>query len=350
MDKILNFLTYFYKYFLIFNIFLLKSERKHFLITKKLIFVSISFSLSFLLIENSCYGAVANSVKQVSMGAAHVCAVTTDNDLYCWGSSNCGQVGAGSNTSQTTPALIMSDVLSVGLGDLHTCAITLDKKLYCWGLNTTGQIGDGTKTNQLSPVQIKISETEYLTDVASVSLGGKHTCALKTNGDLYCWGSNSSGQVGNDSSDDQTTPVLILTGVSTVSSRADHVCAVTSTGELYCWGMKLVSSGVSSAQKTPELIKKDMASASLGSYHNCAIKNDGTLFCWLFNTYGQAGNGTTTYQELPVKVNVEEDFQTASLGPYHSCAITTSNDLYCWGYNTKGEVGNGTTSNQSSPK
>jgi alpha-tubulin suppressor-like RCC1 family protein len=97
-----------------------------------------------------------------------------------------------------------SGVSSVALGDSHTCAVKTDGSLWCWGNNFYGQLGDGTNTSRNTPVQIMSS------GVSSVSLGGDHTCAVKTDGSLWCWGYNNYGQLGDGSAGWKNTPVYIM--------------------------------------------------------------------------------------------------------------------------------------------
>jgi alpha-tubulin suppressor-like RCC1 family protein len=126
-----------------------------------------------------------------------------------------------------------SEVSSVALGGGggHTCAVKTDGSLWCWGNNFYGQLGDGTYTSRNTPVQIMSSE------VSSVALGGYHTCAVKTDGSLWCWGLNDVGQLGDGTNTSKTTPVQIMSsGVSSVALGYAHTCAVKADGSLWCWG------------------------------------------------------------------------------------------------------------------
>jgi hypothetical protein len=117
----------------------------------------------------------------------------------------------------------------VGAGYFHTCAIKQDGSLWCWGRNDYGQLGDGTYSGKSTPVQIT-------SGVSSVALGGYHTCAVKIDGSLWCWGDNSSGQLGDGTNTSKNTPVQITSGVSSVALGGYHTCAVKIDGSLWCWG------------------------------------------------------------------------------------------------------------------
>jgi len=140
----------------------------------------------------------------------------------------------------------------VAAGGSHTCAIKTNGSLWCWGANGDGELGDGTNTSRNTPYQIMSS------GVVSVALGYYHTCAIKTNGSLWCWGNNTSGQLGDGTNTNKNAPVQIM------------------------------SSGVSSV--------------SLGYNHTCAIKTDGSLWCWGDNYYSQLGDGTNTNKNAPVYI------------------------------------------------
>ena len=113
---------------------------------------------------------------------------------------------------------ILSDVKGVSLGHSHTCAIKKNGGLYCWGDNGFGELGEGTNTNRNTPPPGPV-----LTYVKEVSVGGYHTCVVKTDGGLYCWGENSDGQLGDGTNTDKNTPQQIFSGGCTVDTDGDGV-------------------------------------------------------------------------------------------------------------------------------
>lgn len=164
--------------------------------------------------------------------------MTTAGAVKCWGDTSSGKLKGGTKTSRTIPVDVSglaSGVVSVSAGAFHTCAVTDTGELKCWGLNSSGQLGNGTITDETTPVGV----TGLTSGVASVSAGDFHTCAVTTTGGLKCWGHNGSGRLGNGTSTDQIIPVDVsglASGVSSVLSGGFHTCAVTTAGALNCWG------------------------------------------------------------------------------------------------------------------
>ena len=286
---------------------------------------------------------ILSNVASVSARGCHSAAITTDGDLYCWGENYHGEIGNGSTDDQYTPTKILSDVASVSYGDTHTAAITTSGDLYCWGGNSYGQVGNGSTDNQYTP-------TKILSDVVSVSLGFNYSAAITTSGDLYCWGDNSFGKVGGSTPLYISTPAKILSNVVSVSLGFNHTAAITTSGDLYCWGENWggkVGNGSTSTQYTPAKILSNIAAVSLGDNHSVAITTSGDLYCWGYNGDGQVGNGSRDAQYTPAKIL--SNVVSVSLGNGHTAAIAESGDLYCWGENSYGQVGNGTTDDQLIP-
>ncbi len=234
-------------------------------------------------------------------------------------------------------------VKNICLGVLHSAAVMENGDLYCWGDNDSGEVGNGSKKDQLTPVKV-------LEGVKEVSLGFEYSAAVMENGDLYCWGYNRYGEVGNGRTGDQRTPVKVLEGVKEVSLGCYSSAAITENGDLYCWGWNEygeVGNGSLEDQHTPVKVLEGVKEVSLGYDNSAAITENGDLYCWGWNEYGEVGNGSLEDQDTPVKVL--EGVKEVSLGAWYSAAITENGDLYCWGYNWCGQVGNGSTEDQHTP-
>ncbi|MCH9720385.1 MAG: hypothetical protein K0U60_11015, partial [Actinomycetia bacterium] len=266
-------------------------------------------------------------------------------------------------------------VTQVSTGRDHTCAVTDGNTVYCWGSNKFGRLGNGSPDDSPVPVRVKAGAQggEFLTDVASVSAGWEHTCAVTTGNTVYCWGYNNKGQLGNNSATQSNVPVKVSNSedggfvngsVRSVSAGYDHTCAVTTENTVYCWGSNSKGqlgnglSGSANNSLVPVAVRNSedggfvngsVRSVSAGSFHTCAVTNENTVYCWGFNSYGQLGNGSTEDESpVPVKVADSADggfvngsVRSVSAGSYHTCAVTNENTVYCWGYNSYGQLGNG---------
>ena len=139
---------------------------------------------------------------------------------------------------RTAPVEVLTTATfaSIDAGILHTCAVSLSGAVYCWGFNGTGQLGDGTTTLSTGPVEISGGHT-----FASVAAGGGHSCAVTTDGAAYCWGYDRSGQLGNGIERETQNTVPVRVGAAlvfrSVSAGLTHTCGVTTDNVAYCWGL-----------------------------------------------------------------------------------------------------------------
>jgi uncharacterized repeat protein (TIGR01451 family) len=188
---------------------------------------------------------------------------------------------------------------------------------------------------------------------AAIAGGYWHTCALK-GGQVYCWGDNDSGQLGDGTTTDSNTPTLVAdgamgnSGVTAVAAGAFHTCAIKS-GALYCWGYNgygQLGNGTYANSTTPVAVTNmgsGVTAVAAGVYHTCAIKF-GALYCWGYNWAGQLGNGTHMNSTTPVAVTGMGSgvggVTAVAAGYYHTCAIQYG-ALYCWGWNEVGQLGMG---------
>ena len=235
------------------------------------------------------------------------------------------------------------EIAPIAAGSNHSAAVTKDGDLYMWGSNGGGRLGNGNRTNSYTPIKI-------MKNVATVSLGGIHSAAVTKDGSLYMWGYNGSGQLGNGSTTDSYTPIKIMENVATVSLGDYHSAAITKDGSLYMWGANYcgqLGNGNRTNSYTPVKIMKNVAAVSLGDEHSAAVTKDGSLYMWGYNRYGQLGNGSTTDSYTPIKIM--ENVTAVSLGYYHSAAVTKDGSLYMWGANYYGQLGDGSTTNSYTP-
>ena len=242
-------------------------------------------------------------------------------------------------------------LISTNADGMHTCAVKEDGTVRCWGFNSAGQLGDGTTTNRSSPVPVA-----GLTSAVSVAAGDFHTCALLSNGTVHCWGSNSAGQLGDGSTTLRLAPVAV-TGLSNVVALAAgnlHTCAVVVGGTARCWGRN--SAGQVGDGTTIERhsavpvggVANAVAMAG-GATHTCALLSNGSVRCWGANAQGQLGDGTTVAKLLSVPVTGLSNAVALATGSFHTCAIRADGTARCWGTNSNGELGDGSKTNRSAP-
>lgn len=305
------------------------------------------------------------------------CAIADTGDAYCWGRRLSGAIGDGGSSSgyQAEPDVAVvkpSGVTSwvdIGAGFVINCGLADTGDAYCWGNDNEGALGNGTTTtsNQDAPVIVdKPSGVSAYTDIA---VGSRTACAIDTDGDLYCWGRNGAGGLGNGitgTNSDTPVAVTLPSGVSTWTKMTvgdGHTCAVADTGDAYCWGNdadgQLGDGDPRANSNTPQLVVKPSGVTSwlditAGGSHSCGIGNNNDAYCWGKNQNGQVGKGGVSSDALfPTRVRELTSTITAwkqiSANGNNSCAVASDDDLYCWGANSNGEVGNGTTGNTGRP-
>jgi alpha-tubulin suppressor-like RCC1 family protein len=252
---------------------------------------------------------------------------------------------------------------SLAVGVVHGCAVKDSGAAVCWGWNVTGQLGNGTVSSDpfnqsiLSPVPV----TSPGANIASITAGAQHTCAVTAGGAAYCWGFNLFGQLGRgfgvDSRRDSALPVLVDTfssGVASISAGGLHTCAVTTGGGAYCWGYAgfgQVGAGFFGSVDNSSLpvspypvqgLSSGVAAISAGGLHTCALTVAGGVLCWGANSRGQLGDGTTIDQPGPVQVvGLTSGVVAIAAGGSHTCAVMASGAVRCWGSDASGELGDG---------
>jgi len=188
--------------------------------------------------------------------------------------------------------------------------------------------------------------------LASVVSAGQHSCGLTAGGSAFCWGSNTTGELGIGSTKDQTAPAEVAGGLTFASLYAGwgHTCGLTSGGDAYCWGLNL-SGQLGTGETTEDPVTEPVAvsgghkfvSLSLGGTFTCGMVAAGTAYCWGWNQLGQLGDGTQTDRSVPTAINITETFKELEAGALHVCAVSTTNETFCWGSNSNGQLGLGAT-------
>ncbi len=243
--------------------------------------------------------------SQIVTGAEFSCGLAAST-AYCWGDNYTGQLGNGGTTSHATPTAVAGSIPFVTLtaGAFHACGLTAGGAVYCWGANADGELGTGNTTSHSTPTQVNSS-----TIFASVAAGTNFTCALDVNGKAYCWGANTYGALGNGAVGGAVSSPTAVTGSPALTKLAAggyHVCGITAAGGAYCWGSNSSGQlGINSTQdqSSPTAIPSFAFTAiAAGFAHTCALTSNGSTYCWGDNSSGQLGDGTLTQRLTPTAV------------------------------------------------
>jgi alpha-tubulin suppressor-like RCC1 family protein len=289
----------------------------------------------------------------IAVGDQHTCAVA-NSDVYCWGDDTLGQLGDdGSTPAVATPQLVSGlGAVALAAGGNHTCDIeNTTAAIDCWGDNTSGQLGNGN-TNRV--VGVTLSQ---LTAVTQIAGGEAFTCGINASG-VSCWGSDDTGQLGDGGGGgaSSSSPVLATAGAYTeAAAGGGHACAMTSIGQVYCWGRNdfgQVGDGSTLTPARPTAIAGGARFAILGggALHTCSLTSDGTFACWGDNSHGEIGDGTTVQADVPERIQVPglSSNNRVAAGDGFSCAPMQAGP-YCWGDNAYGQLGDGTSRAHSLP-
>jgi alpha-tubulin suppressor-like RCC1 family protein len=309
-------------------------------------------------------------VTAVTAGAVHACAVVGDSlQLYCWGLNDSWQLGIGSGTYSAAPlavnpaadddpsATVLAGIKRVAAGPKHTCAIRNNNVLFCWGSNAFGQMGNGIASadapNMIPAEPNNETQDDIIKDAIRVAVGGNHTCIVKVDQNVDCWGDNSSGQVGGSGTDPVTTAQRVdgLSGVSDIAAGNAFTCALKGH-DVYCWGAndsgQLGAAVSASMSGSPVKVSglSNITSIALGANHACAIDESGNVWCWGSNEHGQLGVSSPTTLPKPMKVSLTEPIVEIAAGWEHTCAVSEQR-TYCWGNGSFGILGRGASSDGS---
>ncbi len=290
-------------------------------------------------------GVVAAPVAtSISLGAEHSC-VVRDGTVWCAGNNTYGQLGTGTKSRSIyfAPSLL-SNAVSVAAGAHQTCAITRDALLWCWGLqrvvvDPVNAPNTQSKTSVIVPTQVP------LTNVQSVAVGPDHSCALRTDRTVWCWGANKYGQLGNGTTIGSVVPVqAAITNVVSVDVGAFHTCAVRTTQSVWCWGRNnfhQLGQPLKNARVNPTYVPRVRATfVSTGQLFTCIVSTAKRSQCWGRNNYGQLATSWGASRSRPV-TGSRSGLVSLSAGAEFVCGTTVANTTWCWGRNRYGQLANG---------
>jgi len=284
--------------------------------------------------------------RQALAGSTHGCALVNGGFALCWGSG--GDLGDGTLVDSETPVRVQGPQIfgQLDVGSF-SCGITTGLsggQAWCWGENTSGRLGDGTSEDRLTPAPL--DSPLFFTDITT---GGVHSCAISTQEDLYCWGSNGFQQLLAHADTFSVSPLPLAAGTKfkRVDAGGLQTCAIDLTDRVHCWGGDW--GGTLQEVAAAPVFER----FSVGSRHACGLTADGEAFCFGENTQGQLGDGTFDEDPLgspPVPVATSIRFTDISAGSLHTCAVTADGEVYCWGADSLGQLGDGNAPGEPSKK
>ena len=298
----------------------------------------------------------ATTVSDVALGEEHGCAVS-NAQLYCWGSNTFGQLGVEVAGASVTPRALSVEGSwrGVAAGAFHSCALDDLGRVACWGLNDRGQLGTGDREARSVPAFVDLpSRASFVTSDFS------HTCALLADATLHCWGKNDEGDLGQNDPfpGDQSTaadallPVVVPGAFRAVEAGQGHTCAIRLDGTLWCWGRNTEHELGESDQiqvRAPLQVgsDNDWLAVEAGQGHTCGLRQDFNAYCWGLNNSVEMGLGAplgiagATLLTTPTRIETAGDFTLLRSDTFHSCAIDHDARLFCWGRATEGQLGLG---------
>jgi alpha-tubulin suppressor-like RCC1 family protein len=341
------------------------------------------------------------SWSQISVGPSHTVALREDGKVFAWGLNSVGQVGDLTILNRSSPVQIGGTgdereyFVSVSAGTNFTVGVNIIGKIYAWGFNTYGQLGDTTTVSKSSPVLLTAASIASSSFV-SISAGDNHVIALTTAGTVFTWGTNGSGQLGQNDTVFRSSPVQIpsMSNIAQVGAGGSFSVALDTSGRLYTWGVNdagqlgygydpvqsitgngnsniimLTASGklygvgtnnygqlgngtitqLNSFTLVATQPSKTWSSVVMSSYFTLAIATDGTLWSWGENSQGQLGINSVTSQSSPSQVGSSTNWRSISISGGTAYAINSSGGLYGWGYNADGQLGDNTVASKSNP-
>ncbi len=308
------------------------------------------------------------SFSQVSTGTTLSCGIANTGKIYCWGTGSSGQIGNGVNdnvnipTSVTKPSGVDS-FNAVSTNNNFSCALANTGQVYCWGVGISGQIGNSANSNVNVPTAVTMPSG--VDSFNAVSTNTNFSCAIANTGKIYCWGTGSIGRIGNGANSNVNIPtsVTMPSGVesfSAVSTNSNFSCAIANNGNIYCWGTGSsgrIGNGANSNVNVPTAVTmpsgvESFTLVSTNTNFSCAIANTGKIYCWGTGTNGQIGNGANSNVNVPTSVTMPsgvDSFNAVSTNANFSCAIANTGKIYCWGTGSSGRIGNGANSSVNVP-
>lgn len=294
------------------------------------------------------------------------CGWRSNGQVTCWGQNQFGQLGDNTTLQRLSPGLpvvrntgeAITDWLDVKIGAYHGCGIRSDQSLWCWGYSGEGQVGKA-EMNVFYRIAMQTDAPPGFPGLwEKLSTNWLHSCGIHDGGRMSCWGRGEDGQLGNGTTDnfDVPEPVNVdpLERWIDIDGGDTHTCAMREDTSIWCWGdnqFGQLGLGYTGGNiLSPQMVDPGpWAEMSIGLRHGCAIRPDRSLWCWGNNGWGQLGNNSFLTATTPVLVLGNHSWKTVQVGFTHTCAIRDDDSLWCWGNNQFGQVSDNTFGNRKVP-
>ena len=290
-------------------------------------------------------------------------AAASSGSAVAWGDNHNGQLGDGTVIDRNRPVKVLlptgTAVTALATGGKHSLALTSAGTVLAWGSNHFGQLGNGSTVDSPTPVQVAMPNGTVVTAIAA---GGSHSLAVTAAGQVFAWGDNEYGQLGDGTTVASDIPVRVrlAKSIKVIAVRAsyNYSVALTAVGHVLTWGYNgsgQLGNGFHTASEIPTRVRLPkgtiVRAIASGGFDGLALTRSGRVLAWGDNRYGQLGDGTRRSSDVPVRVRLPVGTKVVALGggSQHSLALTSTGKVLAWGWNRFGQLGDGTSRGSDVP-
>lgn len=297
----------------------------------------------------------------------HTVALKSNGEAWAWGYNTYGQLGDNSRTIRYSPVPVIGNhkFIQISAGRYHTLGLKSNGEIWGWGYNSNGELGGNTTSSKSSPVLV-VGDHSFV----QICAGYNNGYGLKSNGEIWAWGSNNYGQVGDGNLFNRSSPVLVVGSISDTYIKSyvrhsfiyvtagggypGHALGLKSNGEVWSWGYN--SSGqlgnlTRTSASSPVLVvgNHSFIHISAGIDYSLGLKSNGQIWSWGLNTNYRLGTGNSISYSSPVLVIGNHSFKYMSCSQESGYGLKSNGELWAWGYNNYGQIGDDTRTARSSP-
>lgn len=322
-------------------------------------------------------------ITQVASGQFHTLALDSNGKVYAWGLNGDGQLGTGVPGVIRVPTAVATagtpmdgkTIVAITAGDYFSLALDSNGQVYAWGMNNFGQLGNNTTAQSPLPIAVVTAGTPMAgKTITAIASGESHSVALDSTGQVYGWGFNGIGQLGNDTNTNSSVPTATVTTGSSLAGKTvislaaggNHTMAIDSTHQVHSWGFNgegQLGTGTTENTRIPNLVAvtgtpmagKNIVKIAPSVYHSLALDSTGQLYSWGINGNGQLGDGTNSRRLAPVSVATAgtpmagKTISAIEVGRSYSVVADSTGQVYSWGENNNAQFGNSTTTPSNLP-